>query len=404
MHSRHLTLGSLALVAVLGTGSGLLTPAAAAAAVPAAPSPLGDTRECGRPEIPAQWGSVEHPAVLRTVDAITRPAWRWQRPVGTIEREYARESVAAVVLVHWTRTVVAVEREHAWTVVDRPARPGSSEEGHVETRVVAPAVVEEQWEYVQQQTGRTRWEHEGWNAGGDGEGWSPTGRTRSVETTPAVTEDVWVVDRAAVPAEPEVSHVETAWFADGTTPHAGALPTGHTRDVPSGVEETDLPVGEQPTGVGWVEGATAEISAAEEERIWLPDGAEPEPGLVATGATRAGASRLESTDATSVAPPAGDGWTELPGSAVDVVVVAAGEVVVEPGWVEDFVLVPGEPATPPCAEPAVPTGLPVVVLRTSVVVPDGAVAPATATSPATGPGRVPWAAVVPGSALPASGA
>ncbi|WGX96439.1 hypothetical protein [Nocardioides sp. L-11A] len=410
MHSRHLTLGSLALMAVLGTGTGLLAPVATAAA-PGVPSPSGDPRGCGQPEVPAQWASVEHPAVTRTVDAVTRTEWRWQRAVGTLEREYARETVAAVLLVHWSRTVEGVEHEHAWTVIDRPARAGSPEEGHHETRVVAPAVVEEQAEYVQQQTGRTRWERAGWNAGENGNGWSPTGRTRSVETTPAVTEDVWVVDRAAVPAEPEASHEETGWFATGTTPPAGAAPTGRTRAVPSATEESDLPVGEQPEGEGWVEGATAEISAAEEERVWLPDGTAPDPGFVATGATRTGTPRVESTAATSALPPAGGGWTVLPGSAVDVVAAAAGEVVVEPAWVEDFVLVPGQPATPPCADPgapttptesAVPTGLPVVVLPAGVAVPDGAVAPATALAPGAHP--APASAVTPGSALPASGA
>jgi hypothetical protein len=221
MHSRHLTLGSLALVALLGAGSGLVP---AAAATPSAPTVAGGAPDCGRPEIPAQWGSIEHPAVTRVVDAVTRTEWRWQRSIGTVEREYARESVAPVDLLHWTRSV----------------------------------------------------------------------------------------------------------------------------DV---VEETDLPVGEQPAGEGWVAGATAEISAAEEERVWLPDGAVPDAGFVATGATRAGTPRLESTAVTSVRPPVGDGWTALPGSAVDVVVTAARELVVEPAWVEDFVVAAGQPATPPCAAP-----------------------------------------------------
>ncbi|WP_436701042.1 hypothetical protein [Nocardioides sp. BYT-33-1] len=410
MHSRHLTLGPLALVAVLGTGSGLLAPAAAApvpaaVAAPGAPTPLDDARGCGQPEVPAHWGSIEHPAVTRIVAAITRTEWRWQRAVGTVEREYARESVAAVVLVRWTRAVGAVEREHAWTVVDRPARPGSPEEGHDETRVVTPAVVEEQWEYVQQQTGRTQWQREGWNAGENGAGWSPTGRTRTAETAPAVTQEVWVVDRPAVAAEPEVSHVETAWLADGTPPPAGSVPTGRTRDVPSGAsggEETHLPVGEQPAGDGWVEAGTAEISAAEEERVWLPDGTVPDPGFVATGETRAG-TEVETTAGTSAVPPAGPGWTVLPDSAVEVEVAPAREIV-DPAWVEDFVVTFGQPATPPCGEAVVPTGLPVVVLPSAPGGPHGAVAPATATAPATGTATGTARVAVPGTALPASGA
>lgn len=414
MHSRHLTLGSLALVAVIGVGSGLLP---SAAATPGASSVPGDQRGCGQPEILAQWGSIEHPAVVRAVPAVTRTEWRWQRTTPTLEREYARESAAAVVVVHWTRTVDVVEREHTWTVVDRPAQPGSPEQGHTQTRVVTPAVTVVEVEFVHQQNGNTRWEREGWNAGDNGKGWSPTGRTRQVEVTPAVTEQVWVVDRPAVPAQPEQSHVETAWIADGTAAPVGSTPTGRTRVASSSTEEQDLPVGERPAGAGWVEGGTSEISAAEVERVWLPDGAAPDSGFTATGATRAGTPQVETTGATSATPPVGVGWTELSGSVVEVVVEAAHEVVVTPAWVEDFILVPGQPATPACAEPGTGPGtlpvdegvdpplvvppapevMPGVMGETEVqpvieevVVPDGAVAPATATAP--------------GSALPASGA
>ncbi len=406
MHSRHLTLGSLALVAVVGAGSGLLPTAAATPGTPARP---GDQRGCGQPEVPAQWGTIEHPATGHTVPAVTGTAWRWQRTTVTLEREYARETAAAVVLVHWTRTTDLVEREHAWTVVDKAASPGSPEQGHTETRVVTPAQTAVEWEYVQQQNGNTRWEREGWNAGDNGKGWSPTGQTREVVVKPAVTEDVWVVDHEAVPAAPEQSHVETAWVADGTTPPAGSTPTGRTRVASSSTEERDLPVGEQPAGTGWVEGATSEISAAEEERVWLPDGTAPGAGFTATGATRPGAPVVETTAETSVAPPAGDGWSELPGSAVEVVVEAAQDVVDHPAWVEDYIVVPGQPATPDCVlpidegvdpavvvpvQPEVPAGVlgesEVQPVITSITVPDGAVAPATAGAPS--------------GALPATGA
>ncbi|GAA3550591.1 hypothetical protein [Nocardioides daeguensis] len=415
MHSRHLTLGSLALVAVIGIGSGLLP---AAAAAPGDPGLPGDPRGCGQPEIPAQWGSIEHPAVTRLVPALTRSEWRWQRSTTVLEREYVRESAAAVVLVHWTRTSDQVEREYAWTVVDRPAEPGSPEQGHTETRVVTPAVTVVEMEYVQQQNGTTRWEREGWNAGDKGKGWTPTGLTRTVEVKPAVTEEVWVVDRAAVPAEPEQSYVETAWVADGTTPPAASAPTSRSRVASSSTEEQDLPVGQRPAGTGWVEGATFEISAAEEERIWLPEGAAPAAGFTATGATRSGTPVVETTAATSALPPAGEGWTALAGSAIQVVVEAAHEVVVKPAWVEDFIVVPAQPVTPACSEPGngpvlpidegvdppvvvpmLPEGpVPSGVLGTTevnpiveqVVVTDGAVAPATAGGPS--------------SALPSTGA
>jgi hypothetical protein len=406
MHRRHLTLGSLALVAVIGAGSGLLPSAGASPGSPARP---GDQRGCGQPEVPAQWGTIEHPAIVHTVPAVTGTAWRWQRTTATIEREYVRQTAAAVVLVHWTRTTEVVEREYAWTVVDRPASPGSSEQGHTETRVVTPAETVVEREYVQQQTGNTRWEREGWNAGDNGNGWSPTARTREVVVKPAVTEDVWVVDQPAVAAAPEQSHVETAWVADATTPPAASAPTGRTRVASSSTEEQDLPVGEQPAGAGWVEGATSEISAAEEERVWLPDGTAPDAGLTATGETRPGAPHVETTADPSVAAPAGDGWTELPASAVEVVVEAAHDAVDRPAWVEDYIVVPGQPATADCVlpidegvdpalvvpvQPQVPTGVlgesEVQPVITSVTVPDGAVAPATDGAPS--------------SALPSTGA
>lgn len=267
MHNRHLTLGSLALVALIGAGSGLL-PSAAAPGEPrlrGLPGLSADLRGCGQPEAPAQWGSIEHPAVTRSVPARTRTESRWQRTTPTLEREYVRESAAAVVLVHWTRA------------------------------------------------------------------------------------------------------------------------------ASSGVEEQDLPLGEQPPGAGWVAGATSEISAAEEERIWLPDGTAPEAGFTATGATRPGTPKVETTDAGSALPPAGDGWTALPGSAVEVVVEAAHEVV-EPAWVEDFIVVPAQPATPACPQPGEGPG--VLSLDAGVdppiVVTAGALAPGSAAAPS--------------SALPSSGA
>ncbi|WP_408897234.1 hypothetical protein ACJ5H2_20225 [Nocardioides sp. R1-1] len=415
MRSTHLTLGSLALVAVVGVGSGLLPSAAATPGIATSP---GDPRGCGQPEVPAQWGTVEHPAVTRTVPAVTRSEWRWERTVDTVERAYAREISAAVVVVRWTRTVDLLEIEHTRTVVDRPAEPGSPEEGHHETRVVAPAVVQTEWEFVQQQTGNTRWEDEGWNAGDNGKGWSPTGRTREVEVTPAVTEQVWVVDRAAVPARAEESHVETLWLPAGTTPPAGAAPTGATRVASSSTQELDLPVGESPAGTGWVPVASSQIGAAEEERVWLPDGVLPADGFLPTGETRPGAPRQEATTVTTPLPPAGEGWSPVPGSEVVVALAAAYEEVVEPAWVEDFVVVPAQPATAPCAQPGdgsevlpvdegvdppsvvpalpeVPVA-PAVLGETEVQPVTGAVVPAGEVAPAT--------VVAPSGALPASGA
>ncbi len=116
-----------------------------------------------------------------------------------------------------------------WTVVDRAHVPAVAETGHHETRVVTPAVVQTRWEYLQQKTGKTRWEAEGWNAGDNGKGWEWTGATDEVVVTPAVTEQVWVVDIRAVPEVTELSHQESAWVADGEAPPPGSSATGATR-------------------------------------------------------------------------------------------------------------------------------------------------------------------------------
>lgn len=251
---------SLAAAAVLGLGS----PASAAEGTAAI-----DAVACGTPGTPAVLGTVTHPAVVTSVPAVTHLEWQWRRDLPSTEVEHVR------------------------TVIDRAHVPGIPEKGHHETRVVTPAVVQTLWEYVQHQTGRTRWEPEGWNAGENGKGWSPTGATQQVETSPAVTEQVWVVDHPAVPEVPELSHQETLWAPEGDS-----VPTGY----------------------------------------------------VATGATRPGKPGSEQTSTTSASAPAGDGWEQVAGSEVTVVDVPAHEREDHPAWVEDIVLVPEVPAGEPCPE------------------------------------------------------
>lgn len=402
MDVRHLTLASLALVAVVG-----IAPSAGAA-------PSG--RPCGLPEGPPVYTSIEHPAVTETVPAVTAPGWRWQRAVPTVEHAYARTLTPATYRVRWTRVVEVREASYTVTVVDRPAAPETPEEGHEETRVVTPAVTVTRWEYVQQQTGHTRWERAGWNAGDNGKGWSPTGRTDVQVVTPEVTERVWVVDRPAVPAVPELSHVETTWVPDGGTPPPGAVATGVSRVASSTPESRELAPGVVPDGAGWTEGATTETAPAVVDVVWLGAGAAPAPGYDATGATRPGAPVVETTPEASAEAPAGAGWTALPDSLVELVVSPARVIEVLPAWVEDFV-VPGEPATAPCAAapaapvpPAAPAApaveAPAAPAAEAPGTPDGAVAgagvgtPATgAVLPATGTPVAPWLVLLGGGSV-----
>jgi hypothetical protein len=346
MDIRHLTLAPLALVAVVG-----IAPSASAAPAPT-PAPVipAPERPCGQPAVDPVYGTIQHPAVTETVPAVTREEWRWTRTVDVVERAYSRVVTAASGTVRWTRAVDVLERAFATTVIDRAYQAGTPEVGHHETRVVTPAVTQTLWEYRQQTSGKTRWEVEGWNAGDNGKGWSWTGRTEVREVTPAVTTQVWVVDHAAVPEVTERSHVETTWVLDGALPPAGATATGATRVASTSTDTRDLAPGVVPDGAGWVEGAYTETTPAVVDTIWVRDGDPVAAGYDPTGATRPGTPDVETTSDTSALPPAGDGWTPIADSRVVVEVVAARVVEISPAWVEDFIQVPGLPATPACAE------------------------------------------------------
>lgn len=328
---------ALATAAVIGFG-------------PAASATSADAVDCGQPAVPAVYGTVEHPAVVTSVPALTHQEWRWQRSVATTETAFGKVVAPARGTWTWNRTVDVLEREFVWTVVDRAHVPAVPETGHHETRVVVPAVVRTLWEYVQQKTGNTRWEAEGWNAGDNGKGWEWTGATDEVVVTPAVTEQVWVVDSPAVAEVTEQSHQETAWVADGAAPPAGSIATGGTRVAGSTPESVDLPDGESPAGAGWTRGAWTETAAAVTDLVWVPQGATAPAGYDATGATRAGAPVDEETGATSAAAPAGDGWEQVAGSETTVVDAAAYDRVDAAAWTEQVLVSPEVPATDDCPE------------------------------------------------------
>lgn len=328
---------------------------AAAAVVGFGPSASAAETACGQPAVPAVYDTVQHPAVVTSVPAVTHQEWRWQRSVATTETEHSRVVTPARGTWTWSRPADVLEREFVRTVVDRAHVPAVPEVGHFDTRVVVPAVVQTLWEFLQQKTGNTRWEAEGWNAGDNGKGWEWTGATDEVVVTPAVTEQVWVVDSPAVPEAAELTHQETAWVTDGAAPPAGSSATGATRVAGSTLETVELPDGEAPAGAGWTRGAWTQTAAAVTEQVWVPEGATAPDGYDATGATRPGAPVLDQTSGTSAAAPASAGWEQVVGSAITVVDAAAYERVDAEAWTEQVLVSPEVPATDDCPEEPGPT-------------------------------------------------
>jgi hypothetical protein len=361
---------------------GLASLAVASAVTMAAPSAYaedGPSRPCGQAAVPAVVVTVVHDPVIRLVPAVTHDEWRWQRDVTTYEYAFSKTSSDVT--------------EYLWShkVVDEPAVPavpGTAEQGHYETVVVTPAVTETLFEYVQQQTGKTRWEHDGWNgehAGvDDGRGWFKTGVTREDVVTPAVTDDTWVIDEpatAGTPAIDEVSHEETTWAA--TSP-----------------------------GAGWTGPLDSHTVSGVTDTVW---GLDAPDGYTATGASRVHDVTTEYADGTSAAAPEGDGWTQVADSRVTVVDVPEHTEVVGEGYTEQVPTSPAIPASDPCPAKSGggtvdgPTGE--GVAGTSAVTAHGAAAAANGATvlPATGNPASPWllatgvGALLAGSVLVRSG-
>ncbi len=292
--------------------AGLAVSSAVLLAAPAAYADEGQPVPCGRPAVPAVYGSVAHDPVYRHVPAVSHDEWRWRRDVITEEYEYSTVVSPATTESLWSRTVIDQPAV--------PADPGTPEQGHYETVVVTPAVTVTLFEYVQQQTGRLRWERDGWNGEhGDvdnGKGWTKTGNTRD-EVTPAVTEEQWVVDQPAVPGTPAVeavTHVETSWsHASPGDDWTGPL---DQRDVPAVVDTV------------WAFAA--------------PD------GYTATGESRVHDVVVEETEVTSPTAPDGDGWVAVPESLVVVVDVPEHDEIVGQGYIEQVLLSAAVPASDPC--------------------------------------------------------
>lgn len=311
-------------------------------------------RACGQPAVPPAFVTVISEPVLRLVPAVTHDAWRWERDTTTVEQEFTKLLSPAGSESDW---VQAGTLQQLWShkVVDRAAVdavPGTDEQGHVETVVVTPAVTVTRFEYVQQETGKTRWERADWNTqDGDadtGKGWTRTGTTREDVVTEAVTRQVWVVDHAAIPGTPaiqEVSHLEYSWSE--TSPGSGWTGPVDSRTVGGG-ETTTTTGDEAPAGVGWAKAATREVPAVV-DTLWADEAPD---GYAATGASRAKHVTTEQTSAPSADAPAGDGWSQVAGSRVVVVDVPESTEVVSRGSVVQAEVTPEIPATPVCPEAA----------------------------------------------------
>lgn len=338
--TRFLT-GSLATLAVASAFT-LATPSAQAA----------EDLPCGQPEVAAVYQTVVHPAVFRTVPAVTHSEWRWGRDVASYELEYSKLVSPASVENDWTRQVPGpLEFLFTRTVVDSPAVPavpGVPAIGHVEQVVTVPAVVATEVEYQHENTGTLRWEDADWGAqNGNGKGWKKTGNTREVVVTPAVTTPVWVIDVPAVPAipaVPEVSHTESAWAF--SAPGAGWTGPVEERATASSTENATTD-GAAPAGDGWSLVDTRVVPAVV-DTLW--SAVAPE-GYTPTGLGRAGASTHEETDTASAAAPAGDGWAKVEGSETTVVDAPETTELVTPETTEELLVTPAVPATDPCVAP-----------------------------------------------------
>lgn len=134
---------------------------------------------------------------------------------------------------------------------------------------------------------------------------------------------------------------ETVWAGSAPGPDwSGPL---QSRPGPP-TTETATSAGDSPEGDGWV-AQSARVIPAEVESGWaqaLPPGSDP------TGRTRE-SEETETSPGTSETPPAGSGWTRVPGSERTVVDIPAQSVTVHPGWTEQILIAPATPPIP-CGE------------------------------------------------------
>lgn len=326
IRTRFLT-GGLAAIAVASSMT-LAGPAAA---------DDGVARACGLPAVPATYTTVFVEAVVREVPPVTHEEWMWERVVEIYEQEFTKVIVPATTETTWSRPTF----EHLWTrkVVDREAVaevPESPEVGHYEVRAIEPGDTLGLVEYVQKQTGMTRWERDDWNGEkpdeDKGKGWVKTG-----------IGEVWVVDVPRVPGTPavtELSHTEERWAT--TSPGAGW--TGPHADRANGTESTTTMGDATPAGNGWVAQGTTTVPAQTDTRWALTQPAGYDP----TGRSRLSGQTTEQSNGHSAQAPAGDGWSRVDASAITVTDVEGYTETVTEGSSEQVELTPAIPASDPC--------------------------------------------------------
>lgn len=244
--------------------------------------PANAATTCGTPAIAAVYETVVHPAQpavleesheeLGITESDTVGPWEGSGNEGELTGQTTFHEAVTVTEHYWSHTtpgtpattedsgwVLSAPSGQGWvldeqrTVIDQayvPAVPGTPEEGHYETVIVTPAVTVTEYQFVHAQTGQTRWNADrNWNANGipNSNGYTLTGVTRETVTTPAVTEERWVVDEPATegtPEIPEVSHTEyryertlagtdavVAYQWSVENPGTGWADTGQTREI-----------------------------------------------------------------------------------------------------------------------------------------------------------------------------
>lgn len=328
--TRFLT-GSLATLAV-ASGVALSAPAAHADA---------PARGCGQPAADAIFATVVQEPELRQVAAITHDEWRWERQVSTVLHEYAKVVTAADTTNTWSRTLPDLtELQWSRTVVTQAAQdavPATSEVGEWRDVDGEPTGAELRYEYIQRQTGNTRWEAAAWNGVKDGVdhglGWALTGRAQQ-----------WVVTVAATPgsaAVPEISHVDYQWSA--TSPGAEWTRTTAAPQVTPGGTETRTTHGAADPGDGWTLVHTVTVPAVVDTK-WAPEAPE---GYTQTAADPQEQESTDATEGTSATAPQGDGWSKVVGSRVTVTDVEATTELVG-GGTQQVLVRPALPATDPC--------------------------------------------------------
>jgi hypothetical protein len=296
------------------TGS-LATLAVASCVGLAAPAAYADApaRPCGQPAVPAVFATVVSEPVLRQVPAVTHDEWRWERHLTTLLREYSKVVTPADTTHTWTRTSPDVtEFEWSLKVVTQAARDavaGTAEVGEWQDVDSAPTGTRVEYEYVQHQTGNTRWEAAGWNGVKDdvdhGVGWAVTDHARQ-----------WVVTQGATQgsdAVPEISHLEYQWSA--TSPGAEWTRTSAAPHVTPGATETKTTHGAADPGNGWTLLHTDTVPAVVDTK-WASEAPE---GYTETGADPQEQESTDSTAGTSATAPQGDGWSKVTDSKVTVI-------------------------------------------------------------------------------------